>query len=304
MNRLNLPQIVEEEGNENEKPPYSYVALIAMAIANSPEQRMTLSQIYSYIDSRFPYYRNADPKRRQGWQNSIRHNLSLNDCFIKKARDGMGPANDRKGNYWTLSPDCENMFDNGNFRRRRRMKRTNRLPAHQNGVSDPTLALLQTQTWYLHYMQNKAQQQLLRYPPAGNAQTSLLPTQQHSSPSLESNPTYSSLPMPSSSNVGFGSMTNPYGYVVPRSSSHDIANSWSDQQKCQQPVQNVQSYPPIFGTEQSTASNACHPHALIDQQDSSLRSYAASTIRQHDSTAVFEPVAIKCLRTAFDECKD
>lgn len=71
-----------------------------------------------YIDARFPYYRNCDSKRRQGWQNSIRHNLSLNDCFIKKARDGVGPANDRKGNFWTLSPDSTNMFDNGNFKRR------------------------------------------------------------------------------------------------------------------------------------------------------------------------------------------
>lgn len=77
-----------------------------------------LSYRLQYIDARFPYYRNCDPKRRQGWQNSIRHNLSLNDCFIKKARDGVGPANDRKGNFWTLSPDSINMFDNGNFKRR------------------------------------------------------------------------------------------------------------------------------------------------------------------------------------------
>ncbi|VDK18013.1 unnamed protein product [Anisakis simplex] len=110
--------LFSEEGNEHDKPPYSYVALITMAINDSPERRMTLSQIYNYIDARFPYYRNCDSKRRQGWQNSIRHNLSLNDCFIKRARDGIGPASDRKGNFWTLSPDSENMFDNGNYKRR------------------------------------------------------------------------------------------------------------------------------------------------------------------------------------------
>ncbi|VDM58519.1 unnamed protein product [Angiostrongylus costaricensis] len=110
--------LVREEGTENEKPPYSYVALIAMAIEASPEKRLTLSQIYKFIDAKFPYYRSADPKRRQGWQNSIRHNLSLNDCFLKRARDGMSHANDRKGNYWTLAADCTPMFDNGNYKRR------------------------------------------------------------------------------------------------------------------------------------------------------------------------------------------
>ncbi|KAL3994218.1 Fork head domain family protein [Acanthocheilonema viteae] len=124
-----------------------------MAISDSPERRMTLSQIYHYIDARFPYYRNCDPKRRQGWQNSIRHNLSLNDCFIKKARDGIGPANDRKGNFWTLSPDSVNMFDNGNFKRRRRMRRATRC----TGAEDKTLNL---QPWFLQYMQRQAQQQV------------------------------------------------------------------------------------------------------------------------------------------------
>lgn len=39
--------VFREEGNEQEKPPYSYVALIAMAINASADGRMTLSQIYS-----------------------------------------------------------------------------------------------------------------------------------------------------------------------------------------------------------------------------------------------------------------
>nr|XP_016854067.1 PREDICTED: forkhead box protein F1-A-like [Anolis carolinensis] len=96
-----------------EKPPYSYIALIVMAIQSSPAKRLTLSEIYQFLQARFPFFRGA----YQGWKNSVRHNLSLNECFIKLPK-GLGRPG--KGHYWTIDPASEFMFEEGSFRRRPR----------------------------------------------------------------------------------------------------------------------------------------------------------------------------------------
>lgn len=97
----------------SEKPPYSYIALIVMAIQSSPVKRCTLSEIYQFLQKRFPFFRG----NYQGWKNSVRHNLSLNECFIKLPK-GIGRPG--KGHFWTIDPSAEFMFEEGSFRRRPR----------------------------------------------------------------------------------------------------------------------------------------------------------------------------------------
>ncbi|XP_026981297.1 forkhead box L3 [Sagmatias obliquidens] len=101
------------------RPAYSYIALIAMAIQQSPTGKVTLSGIYDFIMHKFPYYR----ANQRAWQNSIRHNLSRNSCFVKVPRTHGHEKG--KGNYWTFAGGCESLldlFENGNYRRRRRRR--------------------------------------------------------------------------------------------------------------------------------------------------------------------------------------
>lgn len=74
------------------KPGQSYIAMIARAILESPEKKLSLHGIYQYISENYSQF-----KSKVGWRNSVRHNLSLNECFIKAGRCESG-----KGNYWAI----------------------------------------------------------------------------------------------------------------------------------------------------------------------------------------------------------
>ncbi|KAH7329198.1 hypothetical protein B0I35DRAFT_404447 [Stachybotrys elegans] len=85
------------------KPTLSYAQLIGMAILRSPMRRLTLSQIYKWISDNYSFYGPTDA----GWQNSIRHNLSLHKSFVKIERPKDDPG---KGNYWAIAPGQEHQY--------------------------------------------------------------------------------------------------------------------------------------------------------------------------------------------------
>lgn len=94
-----FPLIVDD----GQKPGHSYAQLIGMAILRSPNRRLTLAQIYKWISDTYRFYKAEEA----GWQNSIRHNLSLHKAFIKMERPKDDPG---KGNYWTIQGGMEMQF--------------------------------------------------------------------------------------------------------------------------------------------------------------------------------------------------
>ncbi|CAJ0931304.1 unnamed protein product [Ranitomeya imitator] len=78
------------------KPPYTYLAMIALVILSVPDKKLKLSQILEKISDFFPVFKG----RYQGWKDSVRHNLSSNDCFRKVLKDPN--QTQAKGNFWTV----------------------------------------------------------------------------------------------------------------------------------------------------------------------------------------------------------
>ncbi|XP_010865848.1 forkhead box protein B1 [Esox lucius] len=130
----------------DQKPPYSYISLTAMAIQSCPEKMLPLSEIYKFIMDRFPYYR----ENTQRWQNSLRHNLSFNDCFIKIPRRPDQPG---KGSFWALHPSCGDMFENGSFLRRRKRFKVMMMMAQEHLAQSK-------QSDAAHYLQQQAKLRL------------------------------------------------------------------------------------------------------------------------------------------------
>lgn len=93
--------------------PLSYIEVIAYAILSSPRKRITLSEIYSFIQDSYPEF----TENRVRWKNTVRHNLSLHECFQRGEI-----AYDRTGCYWRIHPSFVADFSRGDFSRRKSLQ--------------------------------------------------------------------------------------------------------------------------------------------------------------------------------------
>ncbi|XP_054382640.1 forkhead box protein M1 isoform X5 [Pongo abelii] len=85
------------QNSASERPPYSYMAMIQFAINSTERKRMTLKDIYTWIEDHFPYFKHI---AKPGWKNSIRHNLSLHDMFVRET------SANGKVSFWTIHPSA------------------------------------------------------------------------------------------------------------------------------------------------------------------------------------------------------
>ncbi|KAL4225068.1 Forkhead box protein M1 [Mactra antiquata] len=93
---------ISAECGRYKRPPFSYMAMIQMALTSREDRKMMLKEICQWIEDTFPYYRHT---AKRGWRNSIRHNLSLYNIFERESTK-------RHGSYWTIKSDVERRTKN------------------------------------------------------------------------------------------------------------------------------------------------------------------------------------------------
>uniref|UniRef100_A0A5K3EQC1 Forkhead box protein O n=1 Tax=Mesocestoides corti TaxID=53468 RepID=A0A5K3EQC1_MESCO len=99
------PNSAKRPARRNPWGSETYSDLIAKAIESYPEKQATLQQIYDYISTNYTYFRErSDPPASAGWKNSIRHNLSLHDKFVKCPK----ASESSKSSYWRLNANSLN----------------------------------------------------------------------------------------------------------------------------------------------------------------------------------------------------
>ncbi|CAB4065501.1 FOXO3 [Lepeophtheirus salmonis] len=76
-------------------------------------KRLTLSQVYEWMVQNIPYFKDkGDSNSSAGWKNSIRHNLSLHNRFVRVQNEGTG-----KSSWWMINPDAKHSGGKSSRRR-------------------------------------------------------------------------------------------------------------------------------------------------------------------------------------------
>ena len=141
----------------NIRPNDSYFVMIAKAIVTSPTGRLALNEIYNYIKKNYPYFKRVNPT---GWKNSVRHNLSLHECFIK-----VGKCEECKGHYWGVHPANFQDFARGDFHRRKAKAK-----ARLNQAIEVRMAALPRGGMHWNYQPFSAIQWPSNFPPLSASQ--------------------------------------------------------------------------------------------------------------------------------------
>ncbi|MEE6508006.1 hypothetical protein FKM82_018208 [Ascaphus truei] len=63
------------------RPHITFRELIFQAIESTEDHKATTQEIYAYIIGKYPYYRSKNEPHN--WQNTVRHNLSVQQCFFR-----------------------------------------------------------------------------------------------------------------------------------------------------------------------------------------------------------------------------
>ncbi|KXJ94600.1 fork head domain-domain-containing protein [Microdochium bolleyi] len=129
---------LSKDENKHIKPHFSYAQMITQAIMGTEEHKLNLAGIYQYITSKYAYYR-AQPAG--GWQNSIRHNLSLNKSFSKAPRSTDEPG---KGMKWEIVPEAKEELFRVAWKGGRGGHRGSSAPSSPSQVNQATSALRDT----------------------------------------------------------------------------------------------------------------------------------------------------------------
>ncbi|XP_005569885.3 forkhead box protein M1 isoform X14 [Macaca fascicularis] len=90
------------QNSVSERPPYSYMAMIQFAINSTERKRMTLKDIYTWIEDHFPYFKHI---AKPGWKQQkrpnpeLRRNMTIKTELPLSARRKMKPLLPRVSSY-------------------------------------------------------------------------------------------------------------------------------------------------------------------------------------------------------------